>query len=132
MFYQAQRDLTAVLHVHMIHVHVVHLHVLIHRLGIWNLPQIALQLIIAGQARQRPWRILVPARVIVARQVFTDLHDREQPPHVDVVVLALHADHRNTVARDLHAHLTHAGHAALAHGHVTRHNGSHSLVEVTW
>ncbi len=53
-FNQARQDLTAVLHVHMIHVHVVHLHVLIYRFGIWNLPQIALQLIIAGQTCQRP------------------------------------------------------------------------------
>jgi hypothetical protein len=37
-----------------------------HTLGIWNSPQIPLQLIIAGQACQRPWRILVPARVFVA------------------------------------------------------------------
>src|SRR5260370_21098448 len=103
----------------MIHVHAVHLHVLIHRLGIWNLPQIALQLIIASQTCQRPWRILVPARIIVARQVFTDLHDCEHTAHVDVVVFALHADHWQTVARNLHTHVTHPRHAALAHAPLT-------------
>src|SRR5260370_16476955 len=96
---------------HIIHVHVVHLHVLIHRLGIWNLPQIALQLIIAGQTGQRPWRILVPARIVVARQVFTNLHDCEHTAHVDVVVFALHADHRQTVPWTFLPHLPHSAHA---------------------
>jgi len=88
---QARRDLTAVLQVHMI---------MISSIGfsIWNLPQIALQLIIAGQVCQRSWRILVPVRIVVARQVFTNLHDCEHAAHVDVVVFALHADHRQTVA----------------------------------
>src|SRR5580704_12221079 len=117
-------------HVHMIHVHVVHLHVLIHRLGIWNLPQIPLQLIIAGETCQRPWGILVPTRVIVARQIFTNLHDCEHTAHVDVVVFALHADHRQTVARNPHTHVTHSRHAAFTHGHVTAEKCAYSLVEV--
>ena len=36
-FNQARRDLTAVLHVHMIHVPTVHLHVVIHWFGLGNL-----------------------------------------------------------------------------------------------
>src|SRR5712672_1506045 len=80
---------------------------------------------------QHPWRILVPARIIVARQVFTNLHDREHTAHVDVVVFALHADYWQTVARNLHTHVTHPRHAALAHGHVTAEKCVYSLVEVT-
>src|SRR5580692_7316763 len=93
--------------------------------------EIPLQLIIAGETCQRPWGILVPARVIVARQVFTNLHDCEHTAHVDVVVFALRADHRQTVPRDTHAHVTHPRHAALAHGHVTAEKCVYSLVEVT-
>src|ERR1700731_168092 len=106
------------LHFHVIHVHVIHR--LLALLRTRNDAEIALQLIIAGKARQRPWRILVPTRVIVARQVFSDFHDGEHPTHIDIVVFTWRADHRNTVARHRHAHFAHVSHAALAHRHITR------------
>ena len=57
---------------------------------------------------------------------------RIQLSHVDVVVFAWRADHRDTVARDLHAHFAHVGHAALAHCHITAEKCAYSFVEVAW
>src|SRR6516165_5941057 len=54
-------------HVHMMHVSMVHLHFLFRRLSIWDLAQIALQLIVAGRTCSRARRGLIPARIIVAR-----------------------------------------------------------------
>src|SRR5271157_925495 len=124
--------LDSVLHFHLVHfLHALHL-VWFRDLVFWVKAEISQQFIVSGEGCQCAWRIFVPTRVIVAGQVFTNLHNGEHPTHIDIVMFAWRAQHRNTVARAWHSHFAHVGHPVLAHCHVTGEKRAYSSSEIAW
>src|SRR4051812_28411501 len=61
-------------------------------------------------------RLFVPPGILVVTlEMVADFDVRVHAAHGDVVVWSASADHGQAVARDLHPHLAHVGHARFAH-----------------